>query len=462
MRVHATHSTSPLRTALFDPFAFNNSQYATGYAMTRAAGATYVRIAVSWSEIAPKTPPAGFVGSDPDSTGYSWTWLDSTVQAAVAAGLTPMLQIGSQPGWASVTSRKGTRISTPKIAPLRDFAHAVATRYDGNRGEPRVSIFQVWNEPNLSLDLSPVKASVYRTMVNAVAASVHAVSRSNLVVAGGLDPFGNKGKTWYAVPPLAYMRSLLCVSMGNPKAKKRALRKPHATCRAKVHLDIWSHHPYTFNGPFGHAKRRDDVSLGDLPKMRSLLRAALKLHRISSTHGVQFWVTEFSWDTKPPRRHAAPVGLAARWTAEALYQMWRSGVSLVTWFGLEDKGGKSPYQSGLYFHAKSLAQARAKPVRTAFRFPFVAYLGRGGVDVWGRDATSTKELVTVQRRSGTRGHWRTVARIRSNAAGIFRAKIKLAAAQRDWLRAVAPGSGNSLAFSLTRPSPKLRYGPWGN
>jgi hypothetical protein len=290
-------------------------------------------------------------------------------------------------------------------------------------------------------------------MVNAVAASVHAVSRSNLVVAGGLDPFGNKGKGWYSVSPLTYMRSLLCLSKG---------AHPHRTCSGQVHFDVWSHHPYTFNGPFGHARRANDVSLGDLPKMHTLLQAAIKLHRVVPTHPVQFWVTEFSWDTKPPRRHAAPVGLAARWTAEALYQMWRSGVSLVTWFGLMDKGGTSPYQSGLFFHAKSLANARAKPVRTAFRFPFVAYLGRGGVSVWGRDATSNKRVVAIQRRHGTHGQWQTVARVRSNGAGIFQAKLKLAATNKDWLRATAAGSGASLAFSLTQPSPKLRYGPWGN
>jgi hypothetical protein len=142
--------------------------------------------------------------------------------------------------------------------------------------------------------------------------------------------------------------------------------------------------------------------------------------------------------------------------------MWHSGVSLATWFGLQDKGGKSPYQSGLFFHSKSLANARAKPVRTAFRFPFVAYLGRGKVSVWGRNATSNKQLVVIQRRVGTHGHWRTVAKIRSNAVGIFRATLKLSATKKDFLRAAAPGSGNSLAFSLTQPSPKLRYGPWGN
>jgi hypothetical protein len=453
IRTYATASTRPLRTSLDDPFAFTGPDRAAGFVKARAAGASYVRLIAPWNFIAPTKPPAGFDAADPTSPGYSWSWLDSTITSAKEAGVTPILDIARAPSWALATSH-GKRVNTPTAASLGQFAKALALHYDGKQqGVPAVQIYQVWNEPNLSQDLSPVNATSYRGMVNAVAASVHAVSRSNLVVAGGLDPFGNKGKGWYSVSPLTYMRSLLCLSKGT---------HPHRTCSSQVHFDVWSHHPYTFNGPFGHARRADDVSLGDLPKMRALLQAAIKLHRVVPTHPVQFWVTEFSWDTKPPRRHAAPVGLAARWTAEALYQMWRSGVSLVTWFGLEDKGGKSPYQSGLFFHAKSLANARAKPVRTAFRFPFVAYLGRGTVSVWGRDATSNERVVVIQRRHETHGHWQTVARIRSNGAGIFQAKLKLAATKKDWLRASAAGSGTSLAFSLTQPSPKLRYGPWGN
>jgi hypothetical protein len=447
VRSYSTGATMPLRTAVFDPFTLNGSQYATGFQMARRAGASYVRIEVPWNEVARARPVVSSDASDPNWTGYRWSWIDSKVKAADDAGLTPYLQIGSTPGWAA------GRSTTPKIALLGQFAKALALHYDGKHEVPAVHAFQVWNEPNLSQDLSPVKAATYRSMVNAVASAVHGVGKSNLVVAGGLDPFGNKAKTWHSVSPLSYMRSLLCLSKGT---------HPHRTCKSRVHFDVWAHHPYSFKGPFGHATRADDVSLGDLPKMRALLRAGLKLHRIVSTRGVQFWVTEFSWDTQPPRRHAAPVGLAARWTAEAFYQMWRSGVSLVTWFGLQDKGGKSPYQSGLFFHAKSLAHARPKAVRTAFRFPFVAYLGRGSVSIWGRDATSDKQVVTIQRRLGARGHWRTVARVRSNRVGIFKAKVRLAATRKDQLRALAPGSGKSLAFSLTRPSPKLRYGPWGN
>jgi hypothetical protein len=87
-------------------------------------------------------------------------------------------------------------------------------------------------------------------------------------------------------------------------------------------------------------------------------------------------------------------------------------------------------------------------VRTAFRFPFVAYRHRSTVSVWGRDATSDQELVTLQRRHGKKGAWRTVARVRSNGSGIFRARVRLQTSTADWLRAIAPGSGKSLPFSL--------------
>jgi hypothetical protein len=453
VRTYATGGTLPLRTSLLDPFTFTGAQQETAFEMTRAAGASYIRLVVPWSEVAPATSPSDFVPSDPASPYYSWTWLDTTVTEIEANGLTPILDITSAPSWALAWRGAGQTAGAPKASELGAFATAVALRYDGSHGEPPVRVFQVWNEPNLSLDLSPVNAAAtYRAMVNAVATAVHGVDAANLVVAGGLDPFENIAKTFISQAPLAFMRSFLCLSGG---------KHPHATCKTKVQLDAWSHHPYTFGGPFGKATRTDDVSLGDLPKMRALLRTAVRLHRIASAHSVQFWVTEFGWDTNPPRKHAVPLALQARWTSEALYQMWHSGVSLVTWYLLQDRPSPSPYQSGLYFHSKSLGLARAKPMRTAFRFPFVGYLGKGKVRIWGRDATSTKTLVTIERRHGAQGAWRTVARIRTNRWGIFAATPRLKAAATDWLRATAPGSGNSLAFSLTVPK-NQRYGPWGN
>jgi Cellulase (glycosyl hydrolase family 5) len=453
--VITTRGTAPLRTALYDP-VFGGSDQAQALAMTHAAGASYVRLEVSWSSIAPTERSTDFVATDPTSPGYSWGGLDAEVAAAESAGLTPILDIQAPPQWANTKQPSGVNAGTPNVSDLGDFATALATHYDGsNPALPVVQDYEVWNEPNVTLYLDPVNASVYRSMVNAVADAVHTVDPTNLVVAGDLDPFGHpksKKQQWYSVAPLAFMRSLLCLSKG---------KHPHVTCKNTVHFDVWSHHPYTFGGPFGKAKLADNVELGDLPKMRALLQAGVRLKRVVSTQPVQFWVTEFGWDTNPPRKHAAPLGLAARWTAESLHQMWLSGVSLVTWFLIEDYKSPSQYQSGLYFHAASLQDARPKPSLTAFRFPFVAYLRKKIVSVWGRDATSDTELVTIQRRRGKSGAWRTVARIQSNAIGIFLANLKLKATKKDWLRAIAPDSGNSLAFSLTQPKDP-NIGPWGN
>jgi cellulase (glycosyl hydrolase family 5) len=454
-RTYSTGGTAPLATALVDPWLFNSPQLKTAFAKTRASGATYVRLSINWNSIAPATRPDGFVATDPTSPGYHWASYDTILREAEDAGLTPILDVASTPRWAVAVRRQSVNAGAPKASDLGDFAKALAKHYDGSTsGVPEEHIFQVWNEPNVSLFMSPVKASAYRSMVNAFSDAVHGVSSKNVVIAGDLDPFGHpksKKQKWYSVAPLTYMRSLLCLSKGS---------HPHSTCHNAIHFDVWSHHPYTFGGAFGNAKNANDVELGDLPKMRSVLQAGRRLHHVVSSHPVKFWVTEFSWDTKPPRAHAAPMALAARWTAESLYQMFRSGVSLVTWFGLQDRGGRGPYQSGLYHHSKSLTSARAKPVRTAFRFPFVAYLGKGSVSIWGRDATSSKRLVTIQARNGTHGHWRTVAKIQSNRYGIFKAKLKLKATSKYWLRASAADSGASLGFSLTVPrAPHI--GPWG-
>jgi hypothetical protein len=217
-RTYSTPATAPLATAIDDPTLFGGSEKTTAFERTRAAGATYVRLIVYWRAIAPSTPPSGFVATDPTSPGYSWAGTDAVVEAAQAADLTPILDIVLPPAWAYDTPQSGVNGGSPKVADLGDFARALATHYDGlTPGAPAGHVFQVWNEPNLSLNLSPVTASGYRAMVNAVADSVHAVDPSNLVVAGGLDPFGHKktkGQEWYSLRPLSLSGRQVSISSG--------------------------------------------------------------------------------------------------------------------------------------------------------------------------------------------------------------------------------------------------------
>jgi hypothetical protein len=139
-----------------------------------------------------------------------------------------------------------------------------------------------------------------------------------------------------------------------------------------------------------------------------------------------------------------------------MYQIWRAGVTLETWFLLQDEPPTTIFQSGLYFGSPSLITAKPKPLLTTFRFPFVAYLrANGRVFIWGRDRASTQQNITIQRRIGT-GAWKTVATITSNSYGVFTSTLKLGATAAWYLRAV-DASGSSPQFSLTVPPNENMY-----
>ena len=112
-------------------------------------------------------------------------------------------------------------------------------------------------------------------MVNQFAAGVREVNPTNRVIAGGLAPLGRTGKP----APLSFMKKVL---------------------EAPVSFDIWAHHPYTSGGPLHRSAGKGDVTLGNLGEMRTLLMS--KDSKIDNDIPLQFWVTEFSWDSSRPTR----------------------------------------------------------------------------------------------------------------------------------------------------------------
>jgi hypothetical protein len=269
----------------------------------------------------------------------------------------------------------------------------------------------VWAEQNLVYRLNPTfTATWYRRTLNTAAAAIKSVHRDNVVITGGLAPFRPKG-AGAGVAPMTYMRQMLCLS--------RTLKR---TCSDRSQFDVWAHHPYTSGGPTHQAHSRDDASLGDLPEMRRMLMAAYRNGNIASRGRPGFWVTEFSWDTRPPDAGAVPTGLHARWVAEALYRMWQAGVSVVTWFQLRDLPAASHIQAGLYFSGATIQQDRPKPALRAFRFPVVAFPRRGGVYVWGRTPAGAPGRVIIEQRF--RGRWRRLGALRTDEHGIFERRFQ--------------------------------------
>lgn len=474
-------ATRPLVTAVAESFV-EGSDYPIMLKRMRGAGATATRFWVTWADIAPAgtVKPDGFDAGNPADPAYRWEATDRALRAVKAAGLEPILTISEAPLWAEryapgdellmPTDRfQGT--VRPDAAEFALFARAITTRYGGSfAGLPRVRWWQPWNEPNHHNDLNPqfdiapdqpatatsplASPAIYRELLQGFARAAHAVHADNVVVAGGLAPFFRPSPGGRASAPLTFARELLCMDAAN---------RPKPSCPGgPLEFDAWSQHPYTSGDARHSANSPTDVSLGDMPEVVRLVRAAQRAGRIKAPRPVRMWVTEFSWDSSPPDQYGVPNTLLTRWVAEALHELWHDGVELVTWFQIRDAVAppQGIFQSGLYLRcASGLACDRPKPMIAAFRFPFTAYRSAGRVAVWGRTPSGRRGTVVVEQRRGPR--WVRIARLRSDANGIFeRARLKPRGAGD--MRARLVGNPQASApFSLKRV-PDRAVNPFGN
>ena len=390
------------------------------------AGARLVQVQVAWSSVAPQTKPAAWNPENPADPNYDWVATDHRLIRAVQAGLTPAILIDSGPVWAQGCGPPpfaATPLCDPDPQALGHFATAAARRYSGLfNGLPRVRYWQGLNEPNLSLFFNPqfeggkpVSAHLYRALINSFYFAVKSVDGSNLVIAAGLGPIAVPG---YTVGPKQFTRELLCMKgRRNPKPTKKK-------CTAS--FDIFDIHPYTTGGP-QHEGKVNDVQLGDLEELQELLHAADRAGRIKGRFGPgSTWITEFSWDSKPPDPGGLQMKILTRWTAMAMYRAWSAGISRFFWYSLRDSPGEPAFnltiQSGLYFRAESIDQDRPKRVLGAFRFPFVAIAkGEGAISFWGRTPTSQAGKVLIEAKGP--GGWKNVVGVRAARSGVFNVRI---------------------------------------
>ncbi len=411
-----------------------------------AENAQVVRVGADWSGIAPAVRPAGFDASDPASPGYDFTSLDAAIESVSASGLRVMLTISSAPTWAEGANMpRNVQPGTwrPNAGDFGQLARALATRYDGHFPDPRhpgqylprVSIFQGWNEPNLSYYLtpqwtrhghgwSPASPGILRSLDNAFYSGIKAIAPTATVVEAGTAPYGDP-PGGQRMAPVAFYRSLFCL-----QGRKALRRRP---CPSGTSFDALDHHPYGVGSPTTRALNPDDVAIPDLHKITRVLSAAEHDGRALPRGRKQMWVTEYSWDSDPPDPHGVPIQTQARWLEQAMYMLWRQGADTVLWLELVDAppipNYASTYQAGLYYLG-----GKAKPAAVAFRFPFVTQrLSKKHVRVWSRLPVSGRLVVEVRA-----GHaWRTVVTVRAAAEAPIERTITLRGAHT--LRAVIGG-----------------------
>jgi hypothetical protein len=415
--------------------------------LTRAAdsGADILRIDIGWVAPQSETRPAGFDGRNPADPAYHFERSDAAIVDATSRGLRVLASFTGAPPWAQAADRPADVSNNgwkPDPAALEEYGAALAARYSGTFPDParpgvalpRVDAFQPWNEPNLDSYLSPqwvggrtFAPAHYGRMLSAFYRGVKSVRPAALVVSAGTGPFGDPAVGGHRIMPARFVREMLCLREAGPR--KRLLA---ASCPEPAAFDVLAHHPYSVGFPRRKALNADDVSIPDIGKLTRLLRAAERTGGALPRTRHRLWVTEVSYDSKPPDPFGVPQGTHARYLEEAFYLLWRQGVDTITWFQIRDQDAGGNYattvQSGIYF-----LDGRPKIAQRAFRFPFVAErAGRTKLRVWGRAPVAG--TLRIERRTATR--WVPVRKLRVKRRATFFVRI---AGRRPSLRARVGG-----------------------
>ncbi|HEX6739628.1 MAG TPA: hypothetical protein VF310_15215 [Vicinamibacteria bacterium] len=409
----------------------------------RALGADVVKVQVYWNEIAPggSTKPSGFDATNP--AGYSWDEYDEIVRGAVARGMQPYLVLGNRaPRWAS---RKGGRHNgtyRPSAKELALFAQAAGTRYSGGyAGLPRVSIWSIWNEPNLSSWLAPQRArggtplspSIYRNLYLAghkgLVASGHAGDR---ILLGELAP---RGRGSSKVPPLTFLREVACLNSRYRPYRGRAAKARGCPSKlGRIPTSGIAYHPYTPSQGGPRARiHSDEASIATLSRISRVADRMARRGRLS--RGARIWVSEFGFQTNPPDPFQNPIRKVPGYMDESEWRAFHNGrVASYSQYTLTDdrlnRGSifvrYAGFQMGLRF-----SSGRAKPgVYNAFRLPaFVRLLSGNRVELFGglRTSPGAEALISSRRRGGK---YTVLARAKLNSAGYFDLVRRVPAASR--------------------------------
>jgi hypothetical protein len=403
----------------------------------RDSNANLSRITVYWARMVPggTERPAGFDARNPADPRYDWSLLDNFVRAMSARNVEPFITTLEAPPWAEGDDAAdranrfgfaGTyRVNAKEFG---DYMHAMATRYSGSFKDaggatlPRVKYFQLWNEQNFSQYLVSRKKAdiplVYAKMLSAGYDEIKAVSRTNLVMTGGLGPYGNNGAAT-DVEPQVFMRSLLCLT-GRGGTQLRDNKR----CKyPKAKFDVWTQHPYTFGGtPTTKAGNPDSAALGNMPAVRKTLDYAVKAGNVGGSGRKRLWVTEFGWFANPPgimgggRQLGLPPAKQAEYLSETAYRLWRLRFEAMVWYGLHDQTTHE-FPSGLF----QTFPGSPRPALDAFKFPFFADATSRGVLFWGLVNRGGRTTVRIERQVGSR--FKRVADVRTDARGMFYTRL---------------------------------------
>jgi hypothetical protein len=386
----------------------------------RAFGVRWVRVLMYWRDVAPQGSSATWPGFDERSpAGYDWHLYDRIVAEARARGLHVLLTpTGPAPRWATYGRHNG--VDHPSPGHFERFMQAAGTRY-----RDTVSAWSIWNEPNHPDFLGPqfrhgrpYSPRIYRKLFQAAMRGLRkSGNRHDRVLMGETAPRGNR----HVVAPLAFLRGTLCLD--------RRYRK-HKGC-GMLRAAGYAHHAYTTHaGPRFVSRRRDDVTIGSLSRLRRALDRAARAHAVRRHLGI--YLTEFGIQSKPDPYYGVSETRQAAYRAiseKIAYDNPR--VRAFSQYLLRDdlpRKGRPYVKYGGFESGLRHSDGRRKKAYGGFALPLVAHrASRRRVRLWGlvRPAHG-RTRVTIEyrnahghrwrrlKRDGTdhRGYWRTTTRYR--------------------------------------------------
>ena len=293
--------------------------------LVEQTGARMMRVDLFWGSVAP-TPPAN--PTDPADPAYNFGPFDKIVTGAARREITPIVAVYNAPPWATggiVDSDIVTVYNSlaPEPGAYADFIEAVARRYsgrfDGPGGEPlpRIRFWEIWNEPNLNLYLSPQREGGENVSIEAYAGLVRA-AYPRIKQGGGGDTVVLVG----AAGPTSSTR----------KNRTSAIDWLRALRDADVPLDAYSQHIYPSAPPA--------TETAVIPSWKTVdeLLAELELWR----PGLGLYVTEAGYTTaETPFRKRF---VSDDEQAEYLRQIWSlpevqdPRLKAIVWFNMQDNG----------------------------------------------------------------------------------------------------------------------------
>jgi hypothetical protein len=298
----------------------------------RGANATIVRTLVEWRYVAPRRPANA---ANPFDRAYRFDDLDELVRSTQARGMEVLMTIWGTPKWAN--GGKGPQFLPRNMADFRNFARAVATRYNGRRaGYPFVRFFGIWNESNLGNFLAPqfdargriVSPKAYAKLAAAGYTGIKAASPRALVAIGETSSNGRDRKVRGATDSTT------------PGTFARLL----AAAAPRLKFDAWAQHPYPVPVSQGPAQRVRYPNVA----FSTLSRFERDLDKWFKRKNIPVWITEYGNETKPGEPKGVTEAQQARYAPQAIALARKDRrVAMFVWFVWRDSTG-SPWQSGLY------------------------------------------------------------------------------------------------------------------